>query len=210
MTETRPTDDATARARRQWDRMSAGYDRNARMEHWLIGDARARLCRRAAGRTLDVAVGTGLNLPHYPEGAAVTGVDLSGGMLAQARRRAAALDRPVELREADAQRLPFADASFDTVLCTLALCAIPDQAAAIGEMYRVLRPGGRLLLIDHVEYAHPPMRWLEPARARRGGRPVRRRPLRLAAERGFAVDRHRRLALGLVDEVVAHRPQHGG
>jgi ubiquinone/menaquinone biosynthesis C-methylase UbiE len=71
-------------------------------------------------------------------------------MLAVAREHAADLGRAVELREADAQALPFADEEFDTVVCTLSLCAIPDPAVAIAEMNRVLRPGGRLLLLDHI------------------------------------------------------------
>src|SRR5436305_1830090 len=71
-------------------------------------------------------------------------------MLAAAATRADDLGRSVDLREAQAERLPFGDASFDTVVCTLSLCSVADDSAAIGEMYRVLRAGGQLLLLDHV------------------------------------------------------------
>lgn len=99
---------------------------------------------------LEVAIGTGLNLPCYPKGITLAGIDLSPGMLAIVRDRARALDMAVSLREASADALPFPGASFDTVLCTVSLCNIPDDKAAIAEMFRVLRPGGWLILLDHV------------------------------------------------------------
>lgn len=121
-----------------------------RLERRFFPGAREWVCARARGKTLEVAVGSGLNLPHYPDGVRLTGVDLIPEMLALARRRADHLGRDVELRTADAMALPFADASFDTVACTFALCEVQDDAAALGEALRVLRPGGRLLLADHV------------------------------------------------------------
>src|SRR5204863_9364628 len=105
---------------------------------------------RAVGEVLEVAVGTGRNLPFYPEGTRLTGVDWSPAMLGIARLRAAGLGREADLRQGDAQALDFPDESFDTVLCALGLCAIPDDRRAVTEMARVLRPGGRLLLVDHV------------------------------------------------------------
>jgi SAM-dependent methyltransferase len=83
---------------------------------------------------------------------------LSPAMLAIARRQASQLDHPVELREADADALPFPDASSDTLVCTFSLCAIPDERGAIAEMYRVLRPSGHLLLADHVAASTWPVR----------------------------------------------------
>jgi ubiquinone/menaquinone biosynthesis C-methylase UbiE len=182
--------------------MAAGYDRGAWIERFLIGDTRARMCGQARGRTLEVAIGTGLNLGLYPEDVELTGVDLSGGMLHVASARAADAHR-VALVQGDAQRLPFADAAFDTIVCTLALCAIPDQAAAVTEMDRVLAPGGRLLLVDHIEYTRVPMRWIERLRTRRQA--PRHRPLDLVVEQGFQVDRHDRLTLGFVDRVAARK-----
>src|SRR5258707_6760517 len=84
-------------------------------------------------------------------------------MLAIARQRAAGLGRDVDLREGDAEHLPFDDASFDTVVCALSLCTIPSPVAAVGEMRRVLGPGGRLLLLDHISSTWPPVyaaQWL--------------------------------------------------
>ncbi len=90
------------------------------------------------------------NFPFYPQGVRLSGIDLSPAMLEIARKRAEELGVDADLGEGDAQQLPFADASFDTVVCTLSLCTIPDDRRAIAEMKRVLRPGGRLLLLDHV------------------------------------------------------------
>ncbi|KUP98346.1 class I SAM-dependent methyltransferase [Thermobifida cellulosilytica] len=200
-------DRAVATTRRLWDRRAAGYDNGARAERWIIGDTRQWLCRQARGRVLEVAVGTGRNLAHYPDGVTeVVGIDLSPNMLARARTAAARVGFPVELHEGDARNLPFPDADFDTVVCTLALCEIPGQAAALAEMHRVLRPGGRLLLVDHVEYARAPFRWIEPLRARRRGTAPRRRPVDVARDQGFVIDRHEPLALGFFDRVAAHRP----
>jgi ubiquinone/menaquinone biosynthesis C-methylase UbiE len=198
-----PIDDRTRQARADWDRDAATYDRSAWLDPVLIGDSRARLCGQAAGRTLEVAIGTGLNLGRYPAGVRLTGVDFSAGMLAVAAKRAAAERAAVSLVQADAQRLPFGDATFDTVVSTLAMCAFPDQSAVVAEMHRVLVPGGRLLLVDHIEYARIPMKWAEPLRTRR--HLPRRRPHELVRQQGFEVDRLDRLMLGFVDRIEAHR-----
>jgi ubiquinone/menaquinone biosynthesis C-methylase UbiE len=194
-------DERTTSTRRQWDRMAAGYDRGAGADRLLLGRTRALLCGGAGGRVLEVAVGTGRDLAYYPPGTDLTGVDLSPRMLARARERAEEAGIDAVLVEGDAQDLPFADGEFDSVVCALALCAIPDQRAALAEMRRVLRPGGRLALVDHVEYTRWPLR----GRERRKEHP-RRRPLDIAVELGFAIDRHDRLALGFLDRVVAYRP----
>jgi ubiquinone/menaquinone biosynthesis C-methylase UbiE len=83
-----------------------------------------------------VAIGTGLNLSFYAADVRLTGIEWSPAMLDIARRRARDLNHGADLREGDAQELPFPDASFDTVVCTLALCAIPDDRAAVAEMTR--------------------------------------------------------------------------
>src|SRR5687768_5177387 len=112
----------TERVRAFFDRSAASYDGWMRpFDRLMLGDGRARVCARAHGRTLELAVGTGRNLPFYPPDVELTGVDVSPAMLDVARQRAAALERAVELRVGDAQALDFPDAHFDTVVATLAL-----------------------------------------------------------------------------------------
>ncbi|EHB50017.1 Methyltransferase type 11 [Mycolicibacterium rhodesiae JS60] len=149
------TREHTERWHRYWDKKSRGYDREMQfVERMFFGDSRSWACSQAGGAALEVAVGTGLNLSAYPKGVALTGIDLSAQMLAIAKARAVELGRDVDLRQGDAHHLPFADESFDTVVCTFGLCAIPDTDAALDEMTRVLRPGGKLILVDHAAPAH--------------------------------------------------------
>jgi ubiquinone/menaquinone biosynthesis C-methylase UbiE len=206
------TTEADERRRRIWDRMAPRYDRDMRrLEPLLFGrDTRVRLCRRANGEVLEVAIGTGLNLPHYPPGTRLTGVDLSPAMLAAAGKRAADLGLTVDLREAPAERLPFADGAFDTVVCTLSLCSVADDRAAVGEMYRVLRPGGQLLLLDHVAATNRILlalqRLWEKVTLRFAGDYQTRHPLPLVQQAGFAVTDSRRAKLGTVEQVRAVKP----
>ncbi|MGW5644393.1 class I SAM-dependent methyltransferase [Saccharopolyspora sp. NPDC003752] len=199
------------RLRRYWDRHSRGYDRQMGfMDRKFFGDTRQWLCGQAEGEVLEVAIGTGLNLGWYPDDVRLTGVDLSPGMLDHARRRAEEAGREVALSIGDAQRLEFPDASFDTVVCTFSLCAIPDDRVAVGEMKRVLRPGGRLLLADHVVSTSWParvvQRLLEVVTIPVGGENFRRRPIKHVQAAGFGIEQHDRFKLGIVERLVARKP----
>ena len=149
----------TERVRRYWDRTATRYDeRVARVEERYLVPSRRWVCERAVGEVLEVAVGSGLNLPHYPPEAKLIGVDLSEGMLQLARGRATTARCGVELLQADGAQLPFEDESFDAVVCTFSLCGFPDPRAGVKDMIRVLRPGGSLLLADHVGSTNPLIR----------------------------------------------------
>ena len=200
-----------ARQKRVWDKSAPSYDKQiAFFEKTWLGGGREWLGERTRGRVLEVAIGTGRNLPHYPVGAAVTGIELSPAMLAIARQRAAGLGRDADLQEGDAERLPFADASFDTVVCALSLCTIPNPAAAIGEMNRVLVPAGRLLLLDHIGSNWPPVyatQWLlEQITIRAAGEHFTRRQLPLVRAAGFQVVETERLKAGTVERIHAVKP----
>jgi len=200
-----------ARQKRVWDRAAPSYDRQMAFfeKNWFAG-GREWLGARARGRVLEVAIGTGRDLPHYPDGVTITGIELSPAMLAIARQRAAGLGREVTLREGDAEHLPFDDASFDTVVCALSLCTIPSPAAAIGEMRRVLVPGGRLLLLDHIGSTWPPVyaaQWLlERITIRTAGEHFTRRQLPLVKAAGFQIVETERLKTGTVERVHAVKP----
>ncbi|MGY0489771.1 class I SAM-dependent methyltransferase [Streptomyces sp. WG-D5] len=206
--------DQDQRTRRIWARDAPHYDAWMRcFDRSMLRDGRAWLGGRAHGRVLEVAVGTGLNLPHYPKGTDLTGVDLSPDMLARARERAADLGIDVTLSEASATRLPFPDASFDTVVCGLALCCIPDDRAAVAEMRRVLVPGGTLLLIDHVAShrfaVRTVQRVIQPLMTRLADDHQLRRPLHLVREAGFTVVERERYSLGVIERLAALKPEAG-
>lgn len=203
--------DRAARWHRYWDKQSRHYDPAMRfMDRVLFADSRAWACSQATGDTLEVAIGTGLNLPVYPAEAALTGIDLSEPMLDIARDRAAELDRPVTLLQGNAHSLPFDDESFDTVVCTFGLCAIPEENTALAEMRRVSRPGGRLILVDHIRstsrLARGVQRALESVLVPLGGEHFLRRPLTTVRDLGFDVERVERFKLGLVERLVARKP----
>ncbi len=193
------------RWQRYWDKNSGTYDRQMHlMDRVLFGDSRAWACTQATGEVLEVAIGTGLNLPFYPKDVALTGIDLSEQMLAIAHTRA---ETTVTLVQGDAHALPFEDATYDTVVCTFGLCAIPDIDRAVAEMHRVLRPGGRLVLVDHVSGSAKPVRLLqrllETVSIPLGGEHFLRRPLDNVRAAGFQVERVQRFKLGIVERLVA-------
>lgn len=149
-------DKATEKSRRVWDKHSRTYDKSmAFWERRLFRGDREWVCAQAEGDVLEVAVGSGRNFSFYPEGVALSGFDLSPAMVELARARAEELGLRADLQVADATHLPYPDDSFDTVVCTYSLCAIPDPAAATREMFRVLRPRGGALLSEHVRSANP-------------------------------------------------------
>jgi ubiquinone/menaquinone biosynthesis C-methylase UbiE len=201
----------TARARRVWDRSAPSYDRQIGFleRHWFHG-GREWLGARAHGRVLDVGVGTGRNLPHYRADTVVAGIDVSPAMLAIARRRAADLGRAADLRDGDAQHLPWPDDSFDTVVSALVLCTIGDPRAAVAEMRRVLVPGGRLLLLDHVVSTFLPLhaaQWLvERFTVAAAGEHFTRRQLPLVRDAGFEIVEAVRDKAGTIERVHAVKP----
>ena len=202
---------ANEAVKRQYAAEAPGYD--SEMDFWerrLIGaDHRPWACSRARGRTLEVAIGTGLNLPHYPPDVELTGLDLSAEMLALAEARARDLSMKVDLREGDAQDLPFEDGTFDTVVCTYALCSIPDDAVAVSEMSRTVKPGGRLILVDHVRSTFPPLYWLQrayelmPLIGKRDN--LTRRPAAHVFAGDFVIEAHDRLRAGIIERLVARK-----
>jgi SAM-dependent methyltransferase len=117
---------------------------------------RERALAAARGRVLEIGIGSGLNLPFYPRDLdAVIGLDPSPELLARARREAVWSRSPVELRRGSAEAIPLDDQSVDTVVATWTLCSIPDVRAALGEIRRVLRPGGRFLFAEHGRAPEP-------------------------------------------------------
>ena len=201
----------TERVLRLYEKEARKYDREMNFfDRLLFAGAREWVCAQATGEVLEIGIGTGRNLPHYHEDIRLTGVELSQAMLAIDRARARELGRDVDLRVGDAQTLEFGDDSFDTVVCTLALCTIPDDGAAVAEMRRVLRPGGRLLLLEHVRSPLLPVRLaqrlLDPLAVRFEADHLLREPLDPLRAEGFEVERLERSKLGIVERIAARKP----
>ena len=177
------------RARRNRLDRRAGYGAGYGCEWLTIRDSRQWVCRQAKGRTLELGVGTGLNLRWYPDQVALVAVDVDREHLDISAERAHELGRAVRLAVADGHRLPFGKDTFETVVCTLAICDVDDRAATLAEVYRVVRPGGSLLLLDHLE-----PRW------RQG------RPATLGEAAGFTLMERQHLWVGYFERARLLKP----
>jgi ubiquinone/menaquinone biosynthesis C-methylase UbiE len=211
MTVSRDDNRENERIRRFYEKSADKYDRRIGLWDRVLDfpDGRQWVCSQATGDVLEIGVGTGLNLPHYRRDVRVTGIELSPAMVALARSRAKALDRDAQLQVGDAQALEFADESFDTVVITLSLCTIPDDRRALEEAHRVLRPAGRLLLLEHVRSPLRPVRTgqrlLEPLTVRFETDHLLRDPVDHLSEAGFEIEKLERSKWGIVERVAARK-----
>jgi len=200
----------TERVRDIFDASAAQYDKGmAFTEKLFFGDGRAWACSQARGKVLEIAIGTGLNLPFYPADVEITGIEISPAMLEIARRHAQSLGRQVELVSGDAQALPFPDQSIDTVVCTIALCSIPDERQAVAEAWRVLRPGGRFVALEHVRSPNIIIRalerMLESYTIRTQADHLLREPVKTVQEVSFSIEYLKRQKLGIVERLIARK-----
>ena len=145
-----------------WGRIfAAGYDSFlARSEASGLGEHRRSLLAGARGDVLEIGAGTGANISHYPSDIELTMTEPESPMARRLERKLARSGREAKVVSAPAEQLPFDDASFDTAVSTLVLCTVTDLGRAVTELHRVLRPGGRLLFIEHVRSDEPRLaRW---------------------------------------------------
>lgn len=134
----------------RWDWLSRTYDFMTWGEDRRQGGEKRRLFAKIQGKTLLVAVGTGNDLKYLPPGCDVIAIDISPRMIARARIKARREGNAVSLVRMDVQRLAFADHMFDTVLTVCTLCSVPNPVEGLQELHRVLKPGGRLLMFEHM------------------------------------------------------------
>jgi ubiquinone/menaquinone biosynthesis C-methylase UbiE len=147
---------ATALTRARYQRLSAIYDLMEGMAEARNRPWREKLWALVEGsRVLEVGVGTGKNMPCWPQGMQMTAIDLTPGMLEIAHRRANRLGLTADLGLGDAQALEFSDASFDAAVATFVFCSVPDPVLGLRELARVVRPGGQVLLLEHMRSANP-------------------------------------------------------
>lgn len=201
----------TARLRAIWEKTAGKYDKQMNFfDRRLFPGGREWLAERARGKVLEVAIGTGRNLPYYPKDIDLIGIDLSPATLEIARERATELGLSIELKEADGQALPFEDESFDTVIAGLCMCNFPDPITAVGEMKRVLKPGGSLVSLDHVRSPVLPVRIvqkaIDPLLVRLEGDHIVREPLEYYAHHDFEILELERYKWGIVERAHVRKP----
>ena len=194
----------TERVRRIYDRRTATgpASRGAANMRWL--------CGQAEGETLEVGIGRGRTLPFYPAGVHLAAIDLSEVALRETQRRADEIGVHGTFRRADAAALPYPDDHFDTVVFCLVLCTIPDDRRAVAEAVRVLRPGGRLLLVEHVRSPNRVVRaierLLEPFTVRRMADHLLREPLEHVMAEEMEIETLERSWFGVVERLAARKP----
>ena len=211
---TGPNPSETRKARTRYDRIARAYDLlNWVGERFRYREWRPLLWERApAGRVLEVGIGTGANGPYYPESVRVLGVDLSWRMLVQAAERPAPeVGRPPTLVQMDAQALGFGDETFDAAVGTFVFCSVTDPLTGLVETRRALKPGGRLLLLEHVRSPRPVvgrlMDWLNPVAVRTMGVNINRDTVEEVRRAGFRISDDRSLGAGGIFRLIeAIRP----
>jgi ubiquinone/menaquinone biosynthesis C-methylase UbiE len=135
---------------------AAVYDRMmAPAERGFMKGVRKELAGGASGRVLEIGAGTGANFAHYQDGLEVVATEPDPFMMRQAEAKAGEAKARIELKQASAAKLPFEDASFDTVVGTLVMCSVDDQAEALAEVLRVLKPTGEYRFFEHIRYENP-------------------------------------------------------
>lgn len=141
----------TEKIRKRYDRVARLYDIFEQpMEAMSLKKWREEITKDLKGKVLEVGVGTGKNIPYYPENIDITAIDFSQKMLSKAREKAKELNKEVELIYMDAQAMEFRDNTFDTVFTTCVFCSVPDPVKGLKEIRRVCKPGGKIIMIEHV------------------------------------------------------------
>jgi SAM-dependent methyltransferase len=201
----------TAVTRRRYERIAPIYDFVESMM-----ELRARAWRRdlwsrvEPGRVLELGVGTGKNLHLYPPNAEVVAIDISERMLDRARIKAQRLRTSVHFEIADVQQLPYSDGSFNVVTATFLFCSVPNAPLGLHEARRVLKPGGQLLLLEHVLSGHPilrtMMRALDPIPAHLWGAHINRDTVSAVRNARFVDVVTQNLALDVVKRIEARAP----
>lgn len=196
--------------RNVWDVRASFYD-FCEASNYRRGSAKAALFGDMRGRVVFAAVGTGLDIRYFPAGLSIAAIDISHRMLRKAEKRARQYRGHLELCLADAQNLKFPEASFDTVVTSCTMCSVPDPVRAFREFYRVLRPGGTLLMFEHVRSSNPILGFaldFMTLWTRLGGTEMNRETLANARAAGFRITQVDSIYLDIILAVRGTKPQH--
>jgi phosphatidylethanolamine/phosphatidyl-N-methylethanolamine N-methyltransferase len=203
--------DATALTRVRYNHIAGLYDRLEFLMEFRAKKWRKHLWDQVRpGKILEVGVGTGKNMPYYPAGAEMYGIDLSDGMLAQARDRAKREQIAIDLREMDVQALNFPTDSFDTAVATFVFCSVPDPVLGMQALARVVKSEGKILLLEHVRLEGPwsgrLMDFLNPLVVRVVGANINRRTVENVRAAGLVLESVEDLTTNGLVKLIQARP----
>ena len=202
---------ATKAARRRYNRIAPVYDfmggliERPRYNRW-----REMLWSKVEGANiLEVGIGTGRNFPYYPPQAEITAIDFSEKMLAYARDKARKQGVQVRLEQMDVQKLEFADTTFDTVVASFIFCSVPDPVGGFIEVERVCKPGGKVVLLEHVMSVNRILGWLmnlaNPLVVRIVGANINRHTVANVTKSGLVVEQVTTLGAGIFKLIEARK-----
>jgi len=190
---------STELTKARYNRIAPLYNFIEAIPEMMFKPWRKKLLAKAKGTILEIGVGTGKNFPHYPSGASVTGIDIAERMLVFSRKKASDLGLSFDLGEGDVQNLNFPDNSFDTAVATFVFCSVPDPVQGLRELRRVVKPSGRILLLEHVRIDKPIIGWLmdrlNPWVVRIMGANINRRTLENVQKAGLRIESVEHLGL---------------
>lgn len=205
------TKESTSTVQQRYNRIAPVYDECEWLMEYRVRNWRRDLWEGISGkRVLEIGVGTGKNISFYPKGAKITAVDFSQRMLERARTKARRLRARVDFRIADVQHLPYPDGSFDVAVATFVFCSVPDPVQGLREVRRVLKPGGQILLLEHVLsrrfLLRPLMKFMDPIATHIWGAHMDRETVTNVRRAGFAEVREAPLLLDVVKHIEAKAP----
>jgi len=201
----------TKATKRRYDRIAPVYDfMESLVERSRYNKWRGMLWSKVEGSaTLEVGVGTGKNFPYYPSAAEITAIDFSEKMLGRARGKARKQGLPVHLQQMDVQNLTFENNTFDSVVASFVFCSVPDPVRGLMEIERVCKPGGKVLLLEHVLSANRVLAWLmnlaNPIIVRTMGPNINRRTVENVIKSGLVVEQVTDLGWGIFKLIEARK-----